>query len=501
MAHIEQQKFCKRMEKKYPNYFKNKIVLDIGSLDINGNNRFLFENSVYTGLDVDHGLNVDVVSTGHLYNALDNSFDVIISTEVFEHDMFYDKTIKNIIRMLKKGGMFLFTCASIGRVEHGTIRTGSDYAAPLLQNISSDWANYYKNLTEKDIRNISGLNENFPDAYFEYNPATCDLYFFGIKGGMVQHDIDIDINLNENKINIKTNEDLDGYIEILNWNPENNITNIIYDKQKINIFKNFSFWCRPVTDFTKLIGILVVLRDNDNNIIIEKRFNSNLNSNDEKLNTLDSISINCGTDKSSKIHNYCDKYQKYLPFDRNDFFTLLEIGVLNGQSIKMWNQYFYNSNLIGIDINENCKQYENVDIKIEIGSQNDIKFINYIVDKYKKFGMILDDGSHLQSDVIFSFEHLFPFLDSGGIYIIEDTCTSYWEEYGGERYKKGTMIEYFKSIIDEVNFFGERNENGDYSNRREDNLINQFKIKNYNFIGTEIESINFLNSIIIITKR
>jgi len=492
MSHIEQQSFCKRMEKKYPSYFKNKIVLDIGSLDINGNNRFLFENSIYTGLDVDKGLNVDIVCPGHLYNALDNSFDVIISTEVFEHDMFYDKTIKNIIRMLKNGGMFLFTCASIGRVEHGTIRTGSDYAAPLLQNISTEWSNYYKNLTEKNIRKISGLNENFPDAYFEYNPTSCDLYFFGIKGGMTQHDIDIDLNLNENKIIINSNEDFDGYIEIFNWNPENNLTGIIYDKQKINISKKASFWYKPVTDFTKIIGIIVFLRDNNNNIIKEKKF---------KLNILDAISINYGTDKSSKIHNYSNKYQKYIPFKRSDIFTFLEIGVLNGQSLKTWNDYFYNSNLIGIDINEKCKEYENENIKIEIGSQNDINFINFIGNKYKNFNIILDDGSHMQNDVIFSFEHLFSYLKSGGIYIIEDSCTSYWPEYGGERYKKGTIIEYFKSIIDEVNFFGEQNENGEYSDRREDNLINQFKIKKYNYIGIEIESINFFNSIIIITKR
>jgi hypothetical protein len=84
------------VKQTYPSYFKNKKVLDIGSLDVNGNNRFLFENCEYIGIDVGEGPNVDVITPGHLYNGDDESFDVVISTEVFEHDMFYEQTIKNI---------------------------------------------------------------------------------------------------------------------------------------------------------------------------------------------------------------------------------------------------------------------------------------------------------------------------------------------------------------------------------------------------------------------
>jgi hypothetical protein len=88
VAHFEQQQFCRRILEKYPEHFRNKRVLDIGSLDINGNNRFLFTDCEYTGLDVGEGPNVDIVSVGHLYDAPDESFDTIISTEVFEHVMF-----------------------------------------------------------------------------------------------------------------------------------------------------------------------------------------------------------------------------------------------------------------------------------------------------------------------------------------------------------------------------------------------------------------------------
>jgi hypothetical protein len=191
MAHADQQNFCKKMQIKYPKYFSNKKVLDIGSLDINGNNRFLFTDCEYIGLDVSEGKNVDVISIGHLYDAPNEEFDTIISTEVFEHDMFYEQTINNIIRMLKPGGAFIFTCASTGRAEHGTLNSDGGFSAPLLMSISADWANYYKNLTIDDIRNIDGFHENFPDGIFEYHNLYHggDLYFFGVKGGIKNNNI------------------------------------------------------------------------------------------------------------------------------------------------------------------------------------------------------------------------------------------------------------------------------------------------------------------------
>ncbi len=184
MAHQAQRDFCSRMVTNFSEHFTNKKVLDIGSLDINGNNRFLFNNCDYIGLDVGEGRNVDIVCVGHLYDAPDEYFDTIISTEVFEHDMFYDKTIHNIIRMLKPGGAFIFTCASTGRPEHGTVKSDGSYAAPLLTQISEEWSHYYKNLTENDIKMINDFENNFPDGLFEYNAQNGDLYFFGIKGGI-----------------------------------------------------------------------------------------------------------------------------------------------------------------------------------------------------------------------------------------------------------------------------------------------------------------------------
>lgn len=179
MSHKEQQDYCKWVKDILPSFFKNVKVLDVGSLDINGNNRIWFEDSEYTGLDIGPGPNVDVVSLAHEYQAPDESFDVIISTECFEHDMHWEKSLANIVRMLKPGGLFVFTCASEGRPEHGTRRTKPE-DAPLLEGFG-EWGDYYKNLNEPDIRAAIDVDGIFATAFFQYEPVACDLYFYGIK--------------------------------------------------------------------------------------------------------------------------------------------------------------------------------------------------------------------------------------------------------------------------------------------------------------------------------
>lgn len=176
MAHPEQQTFCLSVKKKYPRFFQDVDVLDIGSLDINGNNRYLFANYTYIGIDVGKGKNVDVVCLGHEYKP-NKQFDVVISTECFEHDQHWQETIKNCISLTKSGGLFIFSCATTGRQEHGTTRT-TPQDSPFTHSIFND---YYKNLTEYDIRQIPSFDENFSKMEFSTNNKTKDLYFYGIK--------------------------------------------------------------------------------------------------------------------------------------------------------------------------------------------------------------------------------------------------------------------------------------------------------------------------------
>lgn len=181
--HKEAREFMLFVKNVLPYFFRNKKVLDVGSGDINGNNRFLFTNCEYHGNDVVKGKNVTVVSKTKDLEFHDETFDTIISTECFEHDPEYSESFLKIYKMLKPDGLFCFTCASTGRKEHGTRRTSPKVSLGTVGNLN-DMCDYYKNLTETDLNDVLNLNENFSmwDTY--YNEKSKDLYFIGIKKGV-----------------------------------------------------------------------------------------------------------------------------------------------------------------------------------------------------------------------------------------------------------------------------------------------------------------------------
>ena len=217
---------------------------------------------------------------------------------------------------------------------------------------------------------------------------------------------------------------------------------------------------------------------------------------------LDNIGLKYRTDKASFHHDYLKKYQRQLHFNRNDPIKILEIGVLKGASVRTWSDWFYSSEVIGVDKNPECKTVEEGRIKIEIGDQTDKHFLNYLIDKYKEFNFIIDDGSHLPNDVIKTFEHLFPSVTSNGIYCVEDTCTSYWAEFDGGILQSHTPVEYFKRLIDEVNFYGlYAPEPYSPTVRRDSVLIDYEKKRNHKYLGMHVNSITFMNSMIMIHKR
>jgi autotransporter strand-loop-strand O-heptosyltransferase len=162
MAHINQQMFCEKIKNNHPEYFNNVKVLDIGSIDINGNNRYLFENSKYIGIDRNDGPNVNIVSEFKDYECPNNYFDIVISTETLQEDDNYKDTISKIMDVLRPGGAFVLTCSSDKRVFD---ESKFKFTKDILQSIDK-----FKNI--------------FPDGIFEYNDSVGDLYFFGIKGGI-----------------------------------------------------------------------------------------------------------------------------------------------------------------------------------------------------------------------------------------------------------------------------------------------------------------------------
>lgn len=177
MSHPAQQQYCEAIKQKFPLNFNNCNVLDVGSLNINGCNRELFTDCSYTGIDVGEGDNVDIVTKCHEYDKSSNSFDTIISTECFEHDNFLELSLHKIIDLLKPNGLFLFTCATTGRPEHGTRRTDT-YSSPLTSSLC-EFNDYYKNLTEQDFRDILDIDSIFKE--YEFNVDMLDIRFYGVK--------------------------------------------------------------------------------------------------------------------------------------------------------------------------------------------------------------------------------------------------------------------------------------------------------------------------------
>lgn len=166
MAHKEQRSWTMQMASLFPSHFKNQSVIDIGSADLNGNTRHLFNGCFYMGLDIWKGPNVDIVWP-HDW-AFDIPQDIYISCEALEHDKSYRETFSGMIKGARN--MVVMTCASDGRAEHGTKETTPEY--------SPYTTDYYKNLTQIDLEPL------VKDLYwykFFYNPIAGDIYFIGFK--------------------------------------------------------------------------------------------------------------------------------------------------------------------------------------------------------------------------------------------------------------------------------------------------------------------------------
>ena len=162
--------------------------------------------------------------------------------------------------------------------------------------------------------------------------------------------------------------------------------------------------------------------------------------------------LNNAEKRLHKWAHYFDIYERHLSRLRNQKPVILEIGVFGGGSLKMWKEYFgCDAQIVGLDIEESCKQYEEPGIEIFIGSQDDPAVIGDILEKYSALDVVIDDGSHRMEHMTASFDLLYPFITDGGVYLVEDTHTCYWEEYGGGLHQPLSFIEFAKSKIDEIN--------------------------------------------------
>jgi hypothetical protein len=127
----------------------------------------------------------------------------------------------------------------------------------------------------------------------------------------------------------------------------------------------------------------------------------------------------------------------------------------------MWKRYLGpHALIVGIDINPECKKFEEDQIQIRIGSQSDTGFLQQVLNEFGTPNVVLDDGSHQMSDVVETFRFLYSRMSPNGVYLVEDLHTAYWEEYGGGLKREGTFIEVCKGLIDELNAYWVREGGG-----------------------------------------
>lgn len=174
---------------------------------------------------------------------------------------------------------------------------------------------------------------------------------------------------------------------------------------------------------------------------------------------LDKLAWVFDTDKW-KVHRYTPRYATYFWPLRFKKLKIVEIGVggytdprTGGNSLRMWKAYFPNSQIYGIDVYDK-RALEEERIAIFQGDQTDAEFLKGVVKKIGVPDIIIDDGSHINAHVIRTFEVMFPLMSERGIYVVEDTQTSYWPQYGGDSTDlnaPSTSMGYFKSLINGLN--------------------------------------------------
>ena len=128
---------------------------------------------------------------------------------------------------------------------------------------------------------------------------------------------------------------------------------------------------------------------------------------------------------------------------------VLEIGVQGGGSLKIWKDMFPEAEIVGVDIDEGCKRNEEDRIKVIIGDQTDVKFLETL----GMFDIIIDDGGHKMTQQQVSLNTLLlNQLNEGGVYVIEDLHTSYWEQFLDIR---RTTISVLKDMVDDLHEYAE----------------------------------------------
>jgi len=193
---------------------------------------------------------------------------------------------------------------------------------------------------------------------------------------------------------------------------------------------------------------------------------------------LDRLGREYGTDKSSLKHHFLDFYERYLATTRDTTTSVLEIGVFNGQSLRMWADYFPAASIVGVDINPDTLRYAADRIHVQIANQAKADELEQVARQHGPFDLIIEDGSHVWGHQILTLQTLFKHVRPGGYYILEDLVTSYGSYIKG--YSGGSILSaatYLHALCDAM---------------VADNVVDQTSIPDP-FIRSEAPNIEFIS--------
>ena len=153
---------------------------------------------------------------------------------------------------------------------------------------------------------------------------------------------------------------------------------------------------------------------------------------------------------SIKWSSYFQVYDSVLEKYRGTPVTFVEIGVLNGGSLFMWRDYLGDSaRIIGIDLNPTAKKWESHGFEIFLGNQSDPAFWNDFFAVVGPVDVLVDDGGHTNEQQVVTAACSLPWVNDGGMLIVEDTHTSYLTEFGNP--SSYSFMNYAKALIDDIN--------------------------------------------------
>lgn len=215
---------------------------------------------------------------------------------------------------------------------------------------------------------------------------------------------------------------------------------------------------------------------------------------------LEHLAIEFTTDKNKYSHNYMPVYIDLFGDRKEEKIKILELGTdVRCRSTRMWEKYFPNGMIYGVDIDSRAKKHESdriVILQCDLSKEDQVKDLKPKLQALVPDGVdyIIDDASHDTPDIVLCFDNLWDLVRPGGAYIIEDTTKAFWPERRPGKFQSTQMRDYFGAVINALNGDGTPNIHN----------YERFKREGYpygNDWTTRIEQITFMAEMVVVKYR